>query len=219
MDARRSWLTILELQSLGDFETTPALDLDISARARAAQSDDREREVLFGLLATKVARFSHRLRRWTGASWDYDDILQETYIAFNDVLQSWHPLDEHGPPSGFIYYFLSVYPLRLSDRIASLASPCSSRRLALLQRAEVEASSAAEDVELTATTQALLEQICGRLNASDAAILCHRAAGRQFVPAQLRQSGITASRRTVYRRWKGIVQVAREVCGEHLAAC
>lgn len=218
MDARGSWLASLELHSLGDFEVTPELDRELSAIAVAAQADERERAILFALLATKTARFSSVLRRRVGTACDVDDVLQETFIAFNDVVQAWRPLVGTHGPAGFTCYFLRAFPFRLRDRVAALVEPRWAGRITSLRDDDVQTLAGDDDVELDAVTTVLLEQICGRLNATDAAIFRHRVAGHTFDSSRLRASGITASRRTVYRRWNGIVRVAREVCGESLSA-
>ncbi|HUG16544.1 MAG TPA: hypothetical protein VMM78_16180 [Thermomicrobiales bacterium] len=218
METQRDWLTGYELQSLGDFELTPGLDRDLSRRALAARRDPGARDELFIMLATKIARFSNRLRRWTAPTWELDDVFQETFIAFDDVITDWRPLDRDGPPSGFGYYFLSVFAYRLRDRVTALGDPRWASRSSAPLASVVDSLPGDDDVALNATTTALLEQICGRLNATDAAILRHRAAGLEFDTVQLRGSGITASRRTVYRRWRRIVTIAREVRGEQRAA-
>jgi DNA-directed RNA polymerase specialized sigma24 family protein len=217
MDTRRGWLGGYELLSLGDFELTPELDRDLSGLALAARVDPHARYELFVMLAVKIARFSSRFRRRAGVSWDYDDVLQETWVAFDDVLRAWRPLADHDPPAGFGYYFLGVFAFRLRDRVEDLTGRRWSRRSAvsLLEAADTASD---DDVELSAITNALLEQMCGRLNAVDATILRHRAAGLEFAPSALRASGIVISRRTVYRRWGHILRIAREVCGEQRVA-
>lgn len=215
MYTRNTWIDRYEQRSLGDFELTPQLDQDLSIHALAAKADRHARRELFIMLATKIARFSYRYQRWIKAPWEREDVLQETWLALDDVLRAWQPLAGNGPPAGFGYYFLSVFSHRLLDRLNALTG---SRRSVLSLSDQDAGSTSPDDVAGEAAANALLEQICGRLNAADADILRHRAAGLEFEPDQLRASGITFSRRTVYRRWSRIVRVAVQVLDEERAA-
>lgn len=218
MQRRQGWLAGYEPQSLGDFELSPRLDQELSILALAACDAPAVRRALFIALATKIARFSQPFLRWREAPWERDDVLQETWIAFDDLLQAWQPLEGNGPPAGFGYYFLSVYRFRLRDRLIAGSDFRRAQRPIAAHGVDERDLAGPDDVEQAASTQALLEQICGKLNGVDAALLRHRAAGLEFDPAQLRAAGITVSRRTAYRRWQRIVTVASEIVDEQRAA-
>jgi DNA-directed RNA polymerase specialized sigma24 family protein len=207
----RTWLTDLCRQSLGDFELTPEIDADLSRRALVARSDNEQRVILFSLLAWKINRFRARYQRWNLRPWDEDDIVQEAWLAFDDVLRSWTPLDGNGGPAGFGYYLMAVYPRRLSDRVHLLLG--TRRRngapVPLPWVEEADNRSDPDDLETDIVTEALLAAICGRLNAADATIL------RLAATTELDRASIAAraniSRRTLYRRWPEITTIAREV--------
>src|SRR4051812_7392829 len=93
------WLTDLARRSLGDFDLTPEIDADLSRRALAARTDPDERNALFVLLAYKVRRFSMRFMRWHLAPWEPADVLQETWLTFVELLESWTPLQSPSCPA------------------------------------------------------------------------------------------------------------------------
>ena len=206
----RDWPQAFARASLGDFELTPALDAELSARALQARGDSDARDALFLELAGKTTRFAGRFERWNLQPFEHDDVLQESYLAFLDTLRGWRPID-HATPTGFGAWFLSVYPRRLARRVARLAG----RRLAMLPflpeadiRPDPDASEAG--VIDAMVWDALLTQLRPR----DRAIARLRARG---VPAAEIATATGISRRGVHRRLAVIAAIGRATVEERAA--
>jgi len=207
---QRHWLSELARHSLGDFELTPEIDADLSCRAVTARDDRAERDALFVLLAMKMHRFCSRFRRWSLFPWELADVTQETYLVFVTLLESWQPLEGNGGPAGFGYYFVQVFPRRLSDRVNALVETRKRHGAALpLQYVpETDERTAPGKLEEEAETAAIIAAICGRLNAADAMVF--QLAATTELPRDNIASFANISRRTLYRRWPEIVSIARE---------
>lgn len=210
--ASTGWLDTLSELSLGDFEMSPDLDAKLSALALRARTDRVACEELFVLLAFKTARFCRRFRGWSLAPWTYDDIVQEAFLAFDDLLRVWKPIDSTHGPAGFGFYYLRVYPLRLTDRVRAILRTRRDAPTILPWDPGIdvrhEPGNPLSDIE----TQDILQRICGHLNAADATILLGRVAGNDDMNVVAAAAGV--SRRTLYRRWKKIAAIAeRELTG------
>lgn len=204
------WLSPMTHQSLGDFALTPQIDTDLSHRALLARDDPAARDDLFRLLAFKINRFCSRFRRWNLRPWEIDDVRQEAYLAFVDVVNGWRPIPVGDAPAGFCFYFLRVYPMRLTDRV---------RRIVRTRRERPPATSWSEAddnrpdpaaMERDIETLSFIIDMSARLDATDARILLLRTADGLLPREVASREGI--SRRTFYRRWKGIAAtIGREV--------
>lgn len=201
----QGWLAAFSARSLGDFEMTPDLDLLFSQFALFARRDVVSRDHLLTMLSYKIARFCARYQRRNLAPWSIDDVHQEAFLAFDDVLASWPPLASHDGPAGFGYYFLRVFPLRLAGRVRALFRP------------EAVAVAAADgppdqpdpiEIEGTVLANQIIAEICGQLNGLDQKIFLLSAREAQTVSRIAKLTGI--SRRTVRRHWPAIVSIARE---------
>lgn len=164
------WLSLLAGDSLGDFGLTPDIDADLSRRALLARDDAVARDDLFVLLALKINRFCSRFRRWNLRPWDIDDVRQEAYLTFVDVVNGWRPIPSGDTLAGFGFYFMRVYPLRLTDRV---------RRVVLTRRDRPSASAWSEvaddrrdpsEMERDIETLAFIIEMSNRLDADDARI-------------------------------------------------
>jgi RNA polymerase sigma factor (sigma-70 family) len=103
--------------SLGDFDVTPELDLALDGLALRARSDRAARDALFQALAFKVDRFVQRhCRRYRlpGRVVDPDDVAQEAFLVFCDLVQRWP-----GQRS-FVGYFFHLFPWRLARAVSHL---------------------------------------------------------------------------------------------------
>lgn len=200
----RNWLDTFAARSLGDIEMTPDLDLDLSRDAIVARHDRASRDRLLEALAWKVARFCARYARRSLDPWEFDDVQQEAFLTFIDVLESWTPLVSQDGPAGFGYYFLRVYPLRLASRVSMLR-----RRPATASQAGARLDPIDQtDIEDTVLVNQVIAEICGQLNALDQSIF-QLAARDGLGPSRI--ADLTQiSRRTIHRHWPAIVSIARE---------
>jgi RNA polymerase sigma factor (sigma-70 family) len=100
-------------RSYGDFETTPELDKRLTDMARRARIDGQTRDELYQALGYKIERFVRRYRFRTDqlVICEPDDVEQEAYLVFCDLLDSW-PGEESFPG-----YFFSRFPWRLARAV------------------------------------------------------------------------------------------------------
>lgn len=205
------WLSPLAGESLGDFALTREIDADLSWQALLARDDPAVRDALFGLLAFKINRFCSRFRRWNLRPWEIDDVRQEAYLAFIEVLNGWRPIPGASVPAGFGYYFMRVYPLRLNDRVRLIVR---TRRDRLTPSTWSESDDDRLDpgeMERDIETLAFVIELSAQLDAADARILLLRTADDLAPDEIAARTGI--SRRTFYRRWKGIADTIRREAG------
>lgn len=224
--APAGWLAGLGPDSLGDFELTPEIDADLSRRAIAAQHDPAERDHLFRLLAFKLHRYCQRFNRWILDPFEYDDVLQEAYLVFVDLLPAWRHLDAVSgwtppnpaprsalsggsrEPAGFGYYVADIFPLRLADRVNRLIHTRRDRQMPVPWAPATDVRPDPDTLEDDVAVEMLITAICGRLNAVDATIFRLRVTTPQS-PDQIAQQA-NLSRSGYYRRWGEIVRIARE---------
>lgn len=92
-------------------------DEAINHDAALAKAGDRtKRDALYGLfrptMGTFVGRYAGRLT--CGAAWDLDDVWQETFVVFAEVITCW-------PGRGdFATFYYAVFPKRLTTRVRLL---------------------------------------------------------------------------------------------------
>jgi RNA polymerase sigma factor (sigma-70 family) len=205
------WLSPLAGESLGDFPLTRQIDADLSQRALAAAGDPAARDALFNLLAFKVNRFCSRFRRWNLRPWEFEDVRQEAYLAFVDILNGWQPTPGRDEPAGFGFYFMRVYPLRLTDRVRRILRTKRNRPAPTSWgEADDERPDPAE-MERDIETLAAIIELSANLDAADARILLLRTADDLSPDEIAAQTGI--SRRTYYRRWNAIAATIRREAG------
>lgn len=99
--------------SYGDFETTPELDARLTGMARRARIDGQTRDELYRALGYKIDRFVRRYRYKSDqlVICDPEDVAQEAYLVFCDLLDSWPGEDS------FPGYFFSRFPWRLARAV------------------------------------------------------------------------------------------------------
>lgn len=199
------WLDALAARSLGDVEITPDLDLMLSRDALLARHAAPVRNQLLEALAMKIARFCSRFRRRDLSPWSFDDVEQEAYLAFVDVLDTWSPLVSPDGPAGFGYYFLRVFPMRLAGRVRvllreeTLTVGASDAHLALPDPTEIEE---------TILVNQVINEICGHLNSLDREIF-QLSVRNGLGPTRI--ADLThVNRRTIQRHWPTIVSIVRE---------
>lgn len=202
------WISALAERSLGNFEATPELDRRLSRLALDARASNEPRDELFTLLAAKVERFARRFRPWTLDPWEYDDVLQESYLIFINVVDRWKPRYIEEEPAGFLYYFFAVYPLWLSTcvkRMAGRGPRGGMVAIPLPEEHDLTADSVSCEAE--ALTLATLDDVHTQLGEQAGTLLHLRLVTGKSVTEAARQAGIP--RRTAYRRWSTIVELAR----------
>ncbi len=205
------WLSSLARESLGDFALTPEIDADLSHRALRSQRDPAERDALFRLLSMKINRFFSRFRRWNLRPWEIDDVRQEAYITCVDVLNGWRPAPGDEAPAGFSYYFMRVYPGRLNDRVVGIIGTRRGRPIPAAWREERDERIDPNEMERDIETLAYIMDLSANLDAANARILLLRTADGLTPDDIAARTGI--SRRTYYRRWKGIADKIRREAG------
>jgi len=204
------WLTTLSRASLGDFTLTPLLDADLSARAIRAKSDPNERDALFQMLAWKISRFCARYRRWQLDPWEFDDVRQEAYLTFVAVLHGWQQSSSVNPPAGFGFYFMRVFPLRLTDRVIRIVGTRRNRPRPTTWDAERDARVEPSEMERDVETLAYIIQLSARLDPADARLVALRSSGASSATIA---TEVGISQRTFFRRWKAIADTIRREAG------
>jgi RNA polymerase sigma factor (sigma-70 family) len=101
-----------------DDELTPALERALEPVARRALAGDwAARDALHAAFEPKLMRFVRRIRvpfapgGTAVGIWERDDVMQESYLVFVDLVANWTP----GIPFG--RYVLANFPWRLRDAI------------------------------------------------------------------------------------------------------
>lgn len=94
-----------------DAEISPALEAVIDQLARLARSDRTARDVLYGVLRLKIHRFIVPLRGRFSALGDADDLDQEGYLAFVQLLSDW------SGAGTFPAYFLGFMRWRMRHKV------------------------------------------------------------------------------------------------------
>jgi RNA polymerase sigma factor (sigma-70 family) len=202
---RQHWIDTLIEDSLGDFETTPEIDGRLSRLALEARDSIAARDELFTLLAAKVARFARRFRYWSLDLWEYDDVLQESWLIFIDTINRWTPRYEAGEPAGYLYYFLAVYRLWLSQRVSHLLRRGRPAVYALPDDRELVPDP--DSCESDAVVASMVADVRTHLGEQAGDMLRLRLVAGKSVTEIAHATGIP--RRTAYRRWSTIVSFTR----------
>ena len=187
-------------------EIDPALEQLLGALARAAQAGDRAaRDLLFLALAPKIDRFVVGCRGLIrsadgpsrdGRAWDAEDLAQEAFLVFADLVAAWPGDGPVGP------YLLAHFPWRLRSAWRAMAPP---RRLETRLMAHHDLL---EDGSATAEeARAHLEAIAAALSPPDGEILLRHIRDGERLGAIARRLG--TDRRTVTRRWRSLREELR----------
>lgn len=179
-------------------ELTPAFERTIIPVAvRAASGDRIARDALYAAFEPKLLRFVRGVRvPWapTGAvgRWDRDDVTQEAWLAFLDVLATWEE------PIPFGRYVLAHFPWRLRDLVyrgvARSAVPPGSVPVSLEGRDWL-----ADDSAAALESRMLLEALAESFGPPyDDIIRWHIGEGASLMAVAAR---LGCSRRTLARRW------------------
>lgn len=185
-----------------DGEITPEQERRFTSLAHAARAGDRgARDALWWALAPKIDRLvaaaGRRTRRGDGPrrdgrAWDGEDLAQEAFPLFADLLVAWPGDGPIGP------YLLSHLAWRLRSAAHALVLP---RRRELSTLAP-HLLHFADETAAAAEALVLLEAIAAGLPPPDGAILLWHVRDGASLVAVARRLGL--GRRTVNRRWRGI---------------
>jgi DNA-directed RNA polymerase specialized sigma24 family protein len=199
------WIHTFIEASLGDFEVTPEIDRRLSRLALDAGTSNAARDELFVLLAAKIERFARRFRYWSLAPWEYDDVLQESYLIFLDTVRRWRPRYVDNEPVGYLYYFLAVFRLWLSQRVSQMTGRGRPAIYALPDDQDAIPDSGSCESDAVVTT--IVGDVRAKLGEQAGEILYLRLATGKSVTEIARATGIP--RRTAYRRWATITAFTR----------
>jgi len=182
-------------------ELTPAWERTIAPIvARAASGDRIARDALYAAFEPKLMRFVRGVRvPWapTGAvdRWDRDDVAQEAYLAFLDVLATWEE------PIPFGRYVLAHFPWRLRDLVyrgvGRSSVPPGTIPVAIEGREWL-----ADDSAAALESRMLLDALAVSFGPPyDDIIRLHIGEGASLMAVAAR---LGCSRRTLSRRWREI---------------
>ena len=194
---------------LPDLEVTPELARVLADLARAAQAGDGQaRNALWDALAPAIDRLIGSARRraqysadtgpWRdGSPWDAEDLAQEAFPIFADLLAAWTSDRPVAP------YLLGHFPWRLRSAW---------RVITALRRAEIVSASPrlrylADGSAGAAEAMALLASIAADLSPTDGEILLRHV--RDGEPLARVARDLALDRRTVTRRWRAIKETLR----------
>lgn len=195
----RNWL--LPVAPLSE-RVSPDVDRFFSEAATAARAGDLlARDALF---AAFLPRFERSIRRfqsiWTGQSRqsredaiEPDDIAQEAYLVFVDLLDAWHPDESVSAHLTGRFYW------RLNDVIRGWRRQRTRQFLAALAVSPVGGS-----IEIDNEIAELIDAIAVNLDAETKQMLLWRVGERLTFPQIAQRAGV--SRRTVRRRWELMVK-------------
>lgn len=193
-----NWLRDLARTSLGDFEVSAELDEELSELAEWAQLREKTSLELLNLLAWKIERFVQRFRAWDLAPFDLDDVRQEAYIVFLATLRRWKPKYVDGAATGYLFYFLDVFPHWLASRVRRWRGP--------VRRPVVQLTHPSTPDDAT------ISHFCRNLSPQESTLVELRLRRGLTIPRAAHQMGIARS--TAYRRWNRILELGREYLRE-----
>ncbi len=180
------------------------LDQALTAIARLAQLGDMAaRDQLYEAFSPSINRLAHRFGGpgWgAGPVWDVDDLIQEGYLIFLDLVDGW--------PGGesFVAYALGRLPWRIRNAVRRFNGPRPPRATgARIDHLADESAAAAEAL-------VLLEELASSLPPPDGDILLWRIRDSETVVTIALRLGI--DRRTVTRCWQRTLATLRQSLGE-----
>jgi DNA-directed RNA polymerase specialized sigma24 family protein len=183
-----------------DDEITPEIDRILTTVARdASDGDTMARNALYVAFAQKIARFVRRYRaQLTGFGWgaaiDLDDVAQEAFLVFADLVAEWPGGDS------FCAYFLGHFPWELRNAVRRLGT-ANRPTLDLVGVPQVQVL--ADGSAAAAEAVALLETVAAVLQAPDGDILLWRIRDGETFAVIARRLG--TSPRTILRAWDRII--------------
>ena len=144
-----------------------AIDAQLARLATQAQAGDRAaRNALYLALLPRITSSIRTLRysgNWSGSegrSWFFDDLEQETFLIFCELLDEWNP-----EPPRFAGYFFSRLPWRLRDRLRAWST--TTRR----ESRPLPLDALCDDIADPALVRAMLESLLAAIDPDDAAVL------------------------------------------------
>jgi RNA polymerase sigma factor (sigma-70 family) len=194
-----------------DALATPAEEALLTGIARRAKRGDRAaRDLLWRAFAPRLEAALRRCGRmawrhgWTrrdGCPWELDDLRQEGWRVFAELIADWNG-------EGSIVPYLTAYlPWRLQNAMRRLGPP----RFRPLTAPTVEPVAECREL-LDAEAEALLAEILAALSPEEEAVLALRLWEGATLGEVSRRLGVP--RRTLNRRWERIRQVTRQVLEE-----
>jgi len=177
---------------------SPEIDRILGKAALAAIAGDvSARDALFTAFHPRFERSIRRCQRlWTGQSRqsiedaiEPEDIAQEAYLVFVDLLQTWPGSDSVSA------YLCARFPWRLNDATRAWRRP----RIQIAG-ATLRPDSALEDTEVAV----LIDELTADLQPGMREMLRQRVFERLTFQEIARSAGV--SKRTISRRWEGLVR-------------
>jgi len=196
-------------------ELLPSFERTLEPIAHRAWSGDRAaRDALYAAFEPKLMRFARGIHvpfapPGAFAIWDRNDVAQEAYLAFLDVIASWTP---HIP---FGRYVLAHFPWRLRDVVyRGLARSVVPSGLTVVSEERIDwigdATTAA------AESRVLLESLAESFDSPyDDILRWHIGDGESLMTIAGR---LGCSRRTVTRRWRVVLDRLRSELGVDVPA-
>jgi RNA polymerase sigma factor (sigma-70 family) len=180
--------------------STDAVSLNVESVARDALSakagDRTARNSLFTIFRPIMARFFGRFaaRARESAAWDLEDLHQEAFLVFVEVLDAW-------PGTGdFVAYFYAVFPKRLATAVRRLEGSQPWIRYGVVPEGSDDPSRQLE-------TRAMLRDFAGLLTPMERRILALHAWESLALPDVARQ--VALSLEDTRRHWRRIRRKAR----------
>ena len=195
-----------------DDELPPAFERTLAPVAERAWSGDRAaRDALYASFEPKLMRFARGIHvpfapAGSSAIWDRDDVRQETYLAFLDVIASWTP------PIPFGRYVFAHFPWRLRDVVyRGVGRSAVPFRLAPVEGEQVDMLG--DDSAAAAEARIMLESLASSFDPPyDDILRWHIGEGESMLAVAAR---LGCSRRTVTRRWRELLGLLRAELAEH----
>lgn len=179
---------------------TDAVSLDVESVAREALSaktgDRAARDGLFCTFRPIMARFFARYagRAHESGAWDLDDLRQESFLVFVEVLAAW-------PGTGdFVAYFYAVFPKRLATAVRRLEGT----QPWILYGTATEGS---DDPSHRLESRAMLTDFVALLSPRERRILALHSWESLALPDVARQAGLSVD--DTRRHWRRIRRKAR----------
>ena len=194
-----------------DDELPPAFERTLAPIAERAWSGDRAaRDALYAAFEPKLMRFARGIHvpfapAGSSAIWDRDDVRQEAYLAFLDVIASWTP------PIPFGRYVFAHFPWRLRDVVyRGVGRPAVPFRLAPVEGEQVDMLG--DDSAAAAEARIMLESLASSFDPPyDDILRWHIGEGESMLTVAGR---LGCSRRTVTRRWRELLGLLRAELAE-----
>ena len=179
---------------------TDAVSLDVESVARevlSAKAGDRAaRNSLFATFRPVMTRFFGRFaaRAHESAAWDLEDLHQEAFLVFIEVLDAW-------PGTGdFVAYFYAVFPKRLATAVRRLEGSQPWIRYGAV-------AEGTDDPSRRLETRAMLRDFAAQMTPVERRILALHAWESLALPDVARQVGLSPE--DTRRHWRRIRRKAR----------